>query len=134
MPAESTELIVMRQLASYLALPMFVQDMEGNLVYFNEPAEPILGRRFDETGALSRQELWDLFRPVREDGTPFEFAQNPFVTVREKGEAVHQVFRLCGMDGIERLIEGSAIPLSTREGTIVGSFAVFWEIESGRRS
>ena len=125
--AETTELTVMRQLASYLAMPIFVQDREGNLVYFNEPAEPILGRRFDETGALTRLELWELFRPTRPDGTALEVEESPFLTVRDDAEPAHRVFRLRGMDGITRHVEGTAIPLTNRAGVVVGSFAVFWE-------
>ena len=33
------EIILMRQFASYLALPIFVVDPKGDLIYFNEPAE-----------------------------------------------------------------------------------------------
>ncbi len=131
MASEHHELIVMRQLASYLAMPIFVQDEEGTLVYFNEPAEPILGRRFDETGALSRQELWDLFRPVREDGSPLPYDDSPFRTVRDLGAPIHQIFHMRGMDGIRRHVEGTAIPLTTPDGKIVGSFSVFWEIDEG---
>ena len=127
MVEESTELRVMRQLASYLAMPIFVQDRHGNLVFFNEPAEPILGQRFDETGALSRQELWELFRLTEPDGTPLALEESPFLNARENGEPVHRTFRLRGMDGITRLVEGTAIPLTNREGAVVGSFAVFWE-------
>jgi PAS domain-containing protein len=127
MAEDCPELIVMRQLASYLAMPIFVQDRDGDLVYFNEPAEPILGRRFDETGSLTRKELWELFRPRHDDGSPLEAGESPFVTAREGGEAVHRRFRLKGMDGILREIEGTAIPLTNREGEIVGDFAVFWE-------
>jgi len=127
MVEEAPELIVMRQLASYLAMPIFVQDAEGNLVYFNEPAEPILGRRFDETGALSRQELWELFRPTRGDGSSMSYEESPLLASREDGVAVHRQFRLRGMDGITREIEGTAIPLTNREGEVVGDFAIFWE-------
>lgn len=128
MATETPELIVMRQLASYLAMPIFVQDDEGNLVYFNEPAEPILGRRFDETGALTRQELWELFRPVRADGSPLPYDDSPFRTVRDRGEPVHQVFHMRAIDGTLRRVEGTAIPLTTASGHVVGSFSVFWEI------
>jgi PAS domain-containing protein len=38
------ELILMTQVASYLATPIFVVDPNGDLVYFNEPAEQLLGR------------------------------------------------------------------------------------------
>jgi len=132
MADEVPELILMRQLASYLAMPIFVQDREGNLVYFNEPAEPILGRRFDETGALSRRELWDLFHPVAPDGVALPYDDGPFLTVRDEGAPVHQVFRMRGMDGIDRSVEGTAIPLTTRDGQVVGSFAVFWELDEKR--
>jgi PAS domain-containing protein len=127
MAEDCPELIVMRQLASYLAMPIFVQDRDGNLVYFNEPAEPILGRRFDETGSLSRKELWELFRPTEPDGRKIDLEESPFLEAREDGGPVHRTFRLRGMDGITRQIEGTAIPLTTRSGRIVGSFAVFWE-------
>jgi PAS domain-containing protein len=127
MAIEHPELIVMRQLASYLAMPIFVQDADGNLVYFNEPAEPILGRRFDETGALTREELWELFRPSDADGGALSFQNSPFQMVRDDGEAMHARFRLRGMDGITRLVEGTVIPLTNRDGETVGNFAVFWE-------
>ncbi len=130
MAERDVELIVMRQLASCLAMPIFVQDAEGNLVYFNEPAEPILGRRFDETGALSRQDLWDGFRPSHDDGTPMKLEESPFFQTRTTGEAQHETFRLVGMDGISRRIEGTVVPLHTREGEIIGSFAVFWELDA----
>lgn len=46
------ELILLRQLASYLDMPIFVIDAQGRLVYYNEPAEPLLGVRFDEVGVM----------------------------------------------------------------------------------
>ncbi len=51
-PQQEIEMILARQLASYLVMPIFVVDPAGTLVFYNEPAEPILGRRFDETGAM----------------------------------------------------------------------------------
>ena len=49
-------------------MPIFLVDTEGNLLYYNEPAEAILGRRFSETGANSHHERrsvvsWVTFRP-----------------------------------------------------------------------
>jgi len=129
MAERHVELIVMRQLASYLAMPIFVQDADGNLVYFNERAEPILGRRFDETGALTREELWSSFRPTRDDGRELPLEESPFMGARETGEPRHRSFWLRGMDGIHRKVEGTVIPLSDRDGQVVGSFAIFWELE-----
>ena len=52
MAQKAVELILMRQLASYLAVPIFLVDPDGNLLYYNEPAERLLGRRYDETGEM----------------------------------------------------------------------------------
>jgi hypothetical protein len=52
MAPKAVELILMRQLASYLAMPIFLVDPDGNLLYYNEPAEYLLGRRYDETGEM----------------------------------------------------------------------------------
>ena len=59
------ELILLRQLASYLDMPIFVVDAEGRLVYYNEPAEPLLGVRFDEVGVMETADWLAAFRPGR---------------------------------------------------------------------
>jgi PAS domain-containing protein len=51
------ELILTKRLASCLAMPIFLVDTVGTLIYFNESAEAILGRRYEETGDL-RMEEW----------------------------------------------------------------------------
>lgn len=42
--------ILTRQLASYLAMPIFIVDPTGALLFYHEPTEQILGLRFEETG------------------------------------------------------------------------------------
>ena len=56
MAQKAIELILMRQLASSLAMPIFLVDASGNLLFYNEPAEQLLGSRFDETGEMSMTE------------------------------------------------------------------------------
>ena len=53
MPQQPLELILLRQCASHLAMPIWIMGPDGNLLFYNEPAEPILGRRFDEAGELN---------------------------------------------------------------------------------
>ncbi|MFO7533987.1 MAG: hypothetical protein R6W93_16140 [Candidatus Limnocylindrales bacterium] len=43
MAQQPVELILVRHLASRLAVPVFVVDPSGDLVYFNEPAPAIPG-------------------------------------------------------------------------------------------
>ena len=47
--AHPIQIILTRQLAAYLSVPLFLVDPKGNLLFYNEPAEAILGRRFDPT-------------------------------------------------------------------------------------
>src|SRR5438093_13520920 len=55
-------LILAREFASKLATPMFVADADGNLVFYNEPAEIILGRTFAEAGEMPAEDWADLFQ------------------------------------------------------------------------
>lgn len=58
------QLILIRQLAGYLSVPLFLVDPQGNLLFYNEPAEIILGRRFEETGKMSAEEWSTAFTPL----------------------------------------------------------------------
>ena len=61
--AYEIEIILNRQLADCLSIPVFITDTIGNLIFYNEPAEEILGRRFEETGEMS-VEIWStIYKP-----------------------------------------------------------------------
>lgn len=120
------ELILLRQLGSYLDLPMFLVDAEGRLVYFNEPAEPLLGLRFDEVGELSMVDWLAAFRPADVDGTTLATEAVPIVIALRQARAVHARLSVAGLDGIRRVIETTAIPLRGQGGHLLGSVALFW--------
>jgi PAS domain-containing protein len=63
------ELILMRQLASYLATPIFLVDAGGTLVFYNEAAEGLLGRRFEDLPEMGRDEWLQAFQPHQLDGS-----------------------------------------------------------------
>lgn len=46
------QIILARQLASSLAMPILIVDTDGTLIFYNEPAEVILDQRFEETGEM----------------------------------------------------------------------------------
>jgi hypothetical protein len=56
MAQQPVEMILVRQLAGYLFVPVLVVDTTRTVVFYNDPAERILGVRFEETGgsALTR--------------------------------------------------------------------------------
>ena len=122
------EIVLMRQLASYLAVPILIVDSERNLLFFNESAEPILGRRFDETGKIQRGEWTGVFRPADANGLPIPPEEHSLTRATDRGEPSYRRFWLTGLDGVARVIEGVAFPLETREAGRLGAAGVFWEV------
>ena len=69
MAQREIELVLMRQLASHLAQPILAVDRQGDLLCFNEPAEALVGRRFDEVGKIRSGEWSELFKELRKGAT-----------------------------------------------------------------
>jgi PAS domain-containing protein len=122
------EIVLMRQLASYLAVPILLVDRKLDLLFFNESAEPILGRRFDETGQIRRGEWSDLFRPADGQGNPIPREEQPLSRAIDRREPSHSRFWLTGLDGVARIIEGVAFPLETFASGLIGAAGIFWEV------
>ena len=127
MAQKAIELILMRQLASSLAMPIFLVDASGNLLFYNEPAEQLLGRRFDETGEMSMPEWSSLFAPIGEDGSPVPREARPLSIALQKHHAAHLAFWIRGLDGVRRKIEATAFPLEGQGGRQLGAVGIFWE-------
>ncbi len=127
MAQKAVEIILMRQLASYLAMPILLFDPAGNLLFYNEPAEAILGRRFDETGEMRLDEWTNIVKITTEDGSPVPREARPIVIALEKRQAVHRTFRLQGLDGVVRKIEATAFPLEGQGGRHLGAVVIVWE-------
>jgi PAS domain-containing protein len=120
------ELILLKQVASYLDLPVFLIDAEGDLVYFNEPAEPLLGLRFDEVGELSMAAWLASFRPRDESGRILAEEAVPLVVALREARPVHAQLDIVGLDGVRRAIETTSVPLPGQGGDLLGAVALFW--------
>lgn len=121
------ELILFRQAASYLATPIFLVDLEGNLLFYNEPAEPILGLRYEESGELPLSEWATVFVPTDEEGNQLPPDDLPLVVaVRERRPALSS-FWITGLDGARRHLTVTALPLIGHGNRDLGSVALFWE-------
>ena len=127
MPQKAIELILMRQLASYLAMPIMLFDPAGNLLFYNEPAEPILGRRFDETGEMSLEEWYAIHELTTEDGSPLPLEARPLVIALENRQAVHRIVWLRKVDGSRTKIEVTAFPLEGQSARQLGAVVILWE-------
>ena len=63
-------LILAREFASNLATPTVIADARGNLVYYNEAAEAVVGRRFSEAEMLPMDDWIAAFEPRTRDAEP----------------------------------------------------------------
>jgi len=124
------ELIVLKQAASYLATPIFIVDGDGTLLFYNEPAEAILGRRYEETGEMDMGEWGSAWTPTDDDGRPLDVASLPLAIAVSQRRPAHGAMRIAGGDGVSRRIEVTAFPLIGQSGRDLGSMAVFWEDRS----
>ena len=123
------ELILARQLASYLVMPIFIVDPQGNLIYYNEPAEVILGRHFEETGEMP-VEVWStLFNPTDETGKPLAPESLPLVIALTEHRPAHRDMWIQGLDGVRRSIEVTAFPINGQAERYLGALAIFWEVK-----
>jgi PAS domain-containing protein len=121
------ELILLKQVASYLALPIFVVNPDGDLLFYNEPAEEILGRRYDETGELSLAVWTVLFKPESADGEALPPDRLPLVMALSERRPAHGGFDIVGLDGKRRSLSVTAIPLVGLGDRFLGAVALFWE-------
>ncbi len=120
------EMILMKQLAGYLAMPILLVDPEGNVLFFNESAEPLIGSRFDELDAMSPDESAAAFPAMEEDGSLIKPEDRAITVALREQKPVHRRSFLRGSDGVVRKIEGIAFPLLGLSGRSLGAVGIFW--------
>lgn len=120
--------ILARQLAAELAVPVLVSDAEGNLVYFNEAAEEVLGRSFAEAGELPAAEWETTFEVTGDDGGPVDLSRMPAGVAMLERRPAHGTLNIVGLDGVRRRIEVTAFPLLAHRDELVGVVAIFWSV------
>jgi PAS domain-containing protein len=120
-------LILMRQLASGLAVPTIIFDDEGDTLFYNEAAEVLLGQRFDDVGELPLSGTARIFALRDDKGKPLSADQVPAAVAMRERRPVHRMVWVRGLDGTDRLVEVTAFPLLGGGGHLIGSVAMFWE-------
>jgi PAS domain-containing protein len=130
MSQKPIELILMRQLASTLAMPIFIVDADGTLAFYNEPAERVLGMRFEETGEMPAGEWSTIWTPTRADGSALAAERLPLMIAVAERKPAHGDFWIRGLDGTRRHIEATAFPLMRLTDHVLGAVVIFWETPS----
>ena len=128
-PQQPVEMILLRQVASYLMHPIWMMDAKGNLLYYNEPAEKLLGVTFDDAGPLHADQLVEMFRATDFEGNPLEGTDMPVVSALVNRSPASGAVRFCGFDGVWRDVDIWAMPVEGQAGRFHGVFATFWELQ-----
>jgi PAS domain S-box-containing protein len=127
--SQELEIILTRQFAEALALPIFVTDPEGNLLYYNRPAEEILGKRFEETGSMAASEWAVVFNPFDADGKPVPPQDLPLVKTLNDKEPHHSHFGIENLQGETVHLRVTSYPIIGRAQRFLGALAIFWKEE-----
>jgi PAS domain-containing protein len=125
------ELILARNLLSSISTPAFLVDRTGVIIFYNEAAGQVLGRRFEESGAMSPHDWGAQFGPFNPDGSHVSFEDLPVTKALRASRPVHD--RMCLRSAAtheDHLVEVSALPIVGSEG-FTGAMAIFWPVENG---
>ena len=127
---KSLLLILARELATNVATPIFVVDPDGTLVYYNEPAEEILGASFASTGELSFEEWGSRWSLQDIDGATVDMYDLPLAEAFRDKRAAHAPMWITVGEGQRRMIEVTSVPLLAAEQELMGAIAIFWSTPS----
>jgi PAS domain-containing protein len=120
------ELIIARNLISSIALAAFLLDEEGQLVFFNDTAGALIGRRFEEVGRLRPEEWHAQFGPFDEFGQLLPTGDLPIAEALRGGLPANARLRVrIGPEQHIADMEVSGLPLVGADG-LKGAIVVFW--------
>ena len=127
MAQHAVELILTRQLASCLSVPIVLFGPTGDVLFYNEPAEALLGMRFQETGPLTLVEIDRRMRLTDERGVEIPHAARPSAIALGQQRPAHSQMWMTAADGTRRAVEVTAFPLLAEAGGLLGAAVMFWE-------
>lgn len=127
MSQQELEIVLARNFAEHLAVPIFIVNPDGDLIFYNEPAEELLGSRFSETGSMPAGKWGTKFHPVDQAGESIPPDELPLLTAITYRRPAHRILWIVDLDGNLREIEVTALPLLGKEDRLLGGMSIFWE-------
>ncbi len=123
------ELILLRQFASRLPLPVTLVDAEGLVVYINPANERLLGLTQSAVAEFPYDRAHELIEYRHADGSPMAFEDRPLAVALHDRRPLQTTIILHGADGVPHRVEVTAFPLDSQGGEPVGAMSIFWEVE-----
>ena len=119
-------LILAREFASNLATPTLIADDRGQLVFYNEAAEAVVGKTFAETGEMPLDDFTAKFEPRSFDLKPLPPEERPARIALDQRRPSHERFLVKSVDGVDRELAVTAFPLFAHADEFVGIVGIFW--------
>ena len=126
------ELILARNLLSTLSTPATLVNLPGDIVFYNDAAGILLGRRFEEQGAMAAQDWVNLFGPFDGDGNPIPLEEQTLTKLLRLNRPGHVRSRIRPIGGPDQVVEVSGIPVIGGDG-FVGAMLFFWPADEGSK-
>jgi PAS domain-containing protein len=123
------ELILARNLLSSISTPAFLVGSDGVLLFYNEAAGALVGRRFEETGTMPASAWTAAFGPFGPDEEPLPYDEIPLTIALREGRPSHGTFRIASAGGRHQDIAASAIPIVGSNGAS-GAIVIFWPVHT----
>jgi PAS domain-containing protein len=127
MAQQALELILTRQLASCLSVPIVLLGPTGDILFYNEPAEALVGLRFQETGPMKGGDTEGRVRLTDEHGREIPRGDRPSAIALGQRRPAHAQMWMTAADGTRRPVEVTAFPLVAPAGGLLGAAVMFWE-------
>ena len=127
MAQQALELILTRQLASCLSVPIVLLGPTGDILFYNEPAEALIGLRFQETGPIKAGDAEGRVRLTDEHGSAIPRGDRPSAIALARQRPAHSQMWMTAADGTRRQVEVTAFPLLAQAGGLLGAAVMFWE-------
>lgn len=121
------EIILLRQWAGMMSVPIWISDASGTLLFFNEATEQLIGLRFEDAGELPPDEISNRFVLCDLDGEPLPPEQRPLVTALERRRPAQREMLIRSEDGSWKRIAVTAIPLVGEGQRHLGAMVLLWD-------
>jgi PAS domain-containing protein len=129
MAQQPLELILARQFADSMNMAIFLVDTQGDLLFYNEPAEELLGIRFAETGKMKMEDWATRFKPTNFQGEPLPPESLPLVQTAFSHKPANASFYIYDTHGVQFEITVTSIPIQGKPDRFLGAMALFWKIK-----